>query len=102
MLAFAIRSNTVVTCSIVAPSRQILGGQAVQAERLIHAWRDDPDVHAWLVPINPHPQRLAPWVMQVRYLRAAISESQGGHTSSSIRSACAPALAYAPSTCSMS
>jgi glycosyltransferase involved in cell wall biosynthesis len=61
--------------AIVAPSRQILGGQAVQAERLIHAWRDDPDVHAWLVPINPHPQRLAPWVMQVRYLRAAISES---------------------------
>jgi glycosyltransferase involved in cell wall biosynthesis len=41
--------------AIVAPSTRILGGQAVQAERLIRAWRGDPDVLAWLVPINPLP-----------------------------------------------
>ena len=33
----------------------ILGGQAVQAARLVRAWDGDPDVEAWLVPINPVP-----------------------------------------------
>lgn len=41
--------------AIVAPSLRILGGQAVQAQRLLEAWRDDPDIHAWLVPVNPLP-----------------------------------------------
>jgi glycosyltransferase involved in cell wall biosynthesis len=61
--------------AIVAPSRLILGGQAVQAERLIDGWRDDPMVEAWLVPINPQPPRLAAGLMHVRFVRAAISES---------------------------
>ena len=46
--------------AIVAPSMGILGGQAVQASRLLRAWRDDPDVHAWLVPINPDPAWTVP------------------------------------------
>ena len=41
--------------ALVAPSIGILGGQAVQADRLLRAWQDDPDVEAWLVPINPVP-----------------------------------------------
>ena len=41
--------------AIVAPSMSILGGQAVQADRLIRAWARDSDVEAWLVPINPRP-----------------------------------------------
>jgi glycosyltransferase involved in cell wall biosynthesis len=61
--------------AIVAPSRLILGGQAVQAERLLEGWRDDPLVEAWLVPIDPQPPRLATRLMHVRYVRAAISES---------------------------
>ena len=44
--------------ALVAPSMAILGGQAVQAARLLEAWHDDPDIHAWLVPINPAPPRL--------------------------------------------
>ena len=46
--------------AFVAPSLRILGGQAVQADRLLSAWRDDPDVDAWLVPVNPEPPRAAP------------------------------------------
>ena len=42
-----------VKVAIVAPSLRILGGQAVQADRLLRAWQDDPDVDAWLVPVNP-------------------------------------------------
>ena len=41
--------------AIVAPTLGILGGQAVQADRLLRAWMNDPDVNAWLVPINPVP-----------------------------------------------
>ena len=59
----------------MAPSRRILGGQAVQAERLIESWQDDPDVEAWLVPIDPQPQRFASRLGNVRYVRTAVSES---------------------------
>jgi glycosyltransferase involved in cell wall biosynthesis len=41
--------------AIVAPSLAILGGQAVQAARLLKAWEGDPEIRAWLVPINPTP-----------------------------------------------
>jgi L-malate glycosyltransferase len=60
--------------SIVAPSMGILGGQAVQASRLLRAWRDDADVHAWLVPVNPPP----PWPLaplaRIKYMRTVITQ----------------------------
>ena len=50
-----------IAVAIVAPSLAILGGQAVQAHRLLQAWADDPDIEAWLVPINPQlPRWLRP------------------------------------------
>ena len=45
--------------AIVAASLRILGGQAVQAQRLLDGWQGDPEVDAWLVPINPVPIRAA-------------------------------------------
>jgi glycosyltransferase involved in cell wall biosynthesis len=60
--------------AIVAASLRILGGQAVQAQRLLHAWRGDERIHAWLVPINP----VAPWplapLQRVKYLRTFVTE----------------------------
>jgi hypothetical protein len=44
-----------VNVAIVAPSMRILGGQAVQADRLVRAWSTDPEISAWLVPVNPLP-----------------------------------------------
>jgi glycosyltransferase involved in cell wall biosynthesis len=41
--------------AIVAASLRILGGQSVQAQRMVDGWRNDPNVDAWLVPINPLP-----------------------------------------------
>ena len=38
---------------IVAPSLDILGGQAVQAERLITHWRAEPGLAVGFLPINP-------------------------------------------------
>ena len=60
--------------AIVAPSLDILGGEAVQAERLLRAWRGDPDIEARLIPINPLPGRLLRRLGNVRYARAFASE----------------------------
>ena len=59
--------------AIVPPSLSIPGGQAVQADRLIYAWQGDPDVEAWLVPINPPPAAPLPWATRVKYARTATS-----------------------------
>jgi glycosyltransferase involved in cell wall biosynthesis len=60
--------------AVVAPSLGILGGQAVQADRLLRAWQADPDVEAWLVPINPVPPRPLRWATRVKYLRTIVNE----------------------------
>jgi glycosyltransferase involved in cell wall biosynthesis len=60
--------------AFVAPSLRILGGQAVQADRLLDAWRDDPDIDAWLVPVNPEPPRGLQFVTEVKYLRTCVNE----------------------------
>src|SRR5207237_5892155 len=52
----------------------ILGGQAVQADRLIRAWQNDPDVEAWLVPVNPQPPQPLRWATRVKYLRSIATE----------------------------
>ena len=44
--------------AIVAPTLEILGGHSVQAAAMLDGWRHDPDVEAWLVPINPPPPAL--------------------------------------------
>lgn len=60
--------------AIVAPSMGILGGQAVQADRLLAAWSGDRDVQAWLVPINPLPPRPLDRVLGVKYLRTLVTQ----------------------------
>jgi glycosyltransferase involved in cell wall biosynthesis len=60
--------------AIVAPTLRILGGQAVQADRLLHRWRDDPDVDAWLVPVNPLPPRGLRFAVTIKYLRTIVTE----------------------------
>ena len=60
--------------AVVAPSLRILGGQAVQADRLLRAWRDDSDVDAWLVPVNPVPPKLLRFALDIKYLRTIVNE----------------------------
>jgi L-malate glycosyltransferase len=66
--------NSRINIAIVAPSMGILGGQAVQAARLLRSWRDDPDIHAWLVPINPVPPLPLRWTVRVKYLRTLATQ----------------------------
>jgi len=61
--------------AFVAPSLRILGGQAVQADRLLSAWREDPDVDAWLVPVNPQPPAPLRAALNVKYLRTIVNEA---------------------------
>src|SRR5436309_415634 len=63
-----------VQVAVVAPSLGILGGQAVQADRLLRLWRDDPDVHAWLVPINPELPRGLRLARNIKYVSTIITE----------------------------
>jgi len=61
--------------AIVAPTLEILGGHSVQAQRLLEGWRDDPDVHAWLVPINPRPPAGLRAALRIKYLRTLVTEA---------------------------
>src|SRR5262245_15265227 len=69
-----MESGRRVKVAMVAPSLRILGGQAVQADRLLEAWRDDPDVEAWLVPVNPLLPRLLSFAVDIKYLRTVVNE----------------------------
>ena len=60
--------------ALVAPSMGILGGQAVQADRLLRAWQDDQDVEAWLVPINPIPPGALRSAVEIKYLRTVVTQ----------------------------
>lgn len=60
--------------AVVAPSLAILGGQSVQAHRLLAGWAGDPDVDAWLVPINPVPPRPLRPLVRVKYMRTLVTQ----------------------------
>src|SRR3954466_2136659 len=60
--------------AIVAPSLRILGGQAVQAQRLLDAWAGDPDIDAWLVPVNPVPDGPLAYLLKIKYLRTVVTQ----------------------------
>ena len=52
----------------------ILGGQAVQADRLLRSWRGDPEVEAWLVPINPVPPGPFRRTVDIKYVRTVATQ----------------------------
>jgi L-malate glycosyltransferase len=63
-----------IRVALVAPSLRILGGQAVQAQRLLDAWRNDSDVHAWLVPVNPLPPAPFDRLLRIKYVRTVVTQ----------------------------
>lgn len=67
-------SQMPLNVALVAPSMEILGGQAVQADRLLRAWAGDPDVRAWLVPVNPVPPGPLRGAVRIRYARTIATQ----------------------------
>src|SRR5688572_8505856 len=63
-----------VRVAIVAASLRILGGQAVQAQRLLDNWLDDLAVRAWLVPIDPVPRAPLDRLLRVKYVRTLVTQ----------------------------
>ena len=59
--------------AIVAPTLRILGGQAVQAHRLLRAWESDPEIDAELVPINPLPP-VFPRLADIKFVRTLVTQ----------------------------
>ena len=66
--------RTPLTVAIVAPSMHYVGGQSVQAELLLSYWRNDPDVRAHFVPIDPPFPRWLQWAHRVPFLRTILRE----------------------------
>src|SRR2546428_9401801 len=60
--------------AIVVASLRILGGQAVQAQRMLDGWRGDPAVDAWLVPINPVPRKPIDRLLAIGLVRTVLTQ----------------------------
>ena len=60
---------------LIAPSLDILGGQAVQATRLLSVLNQVPGLVVKFFPINPRPPKPLLWIRRVPYLRTATTFS---------------------------
>src|SRR5687767_8941527 len=60
--------------AIVVASLRILGGQAIQANRLLNGWAGDPDIHAWIVPIDPVPPPPFDRLLRIKYVRTIVTQ----------------------------
>jgi len=58
---------------IVAPSLDILGGQAVQAARLLARLREEPSVHVSFLPVNPRLPGVLRKLQQIKYVRTVVT-----------------------------
>lgn len=58
---------------IVVASIDILGGQAIQALRLIEGLSGEPGVEAELLPINPRLPRPLRWLQRIKYVRTLVT-----------------------------
>jgi glycosyltransferase involved in cell wall biosynthesis len=58
--------------AIVAPTLRWVGGQSVQADLLLRNWRDDPDVEARFIPVDPAFPRGLGWVERIPFVRTVV------------------------------
>ena len=60
--------------AIVAASLRILGGQSVQAQRILDGFRNDPDIEAWLVPIDPLAPAPLNRLQRLKFVRTIVTQ----------------------------
>jgi glycosyltransferase involved in cell wall biosynthesis len=60
--------------AIVVASLRIIGGQSVQAQRLVEGWRGTPAIDAWIVPIDPVPPAPFDRLLRIKYLRTVVTQ----------------------------
>jgi L-malate glycosyltransferase len=67
-------SKALTRVTIVAASLRYVGGQSVQADLLLRHWKNDAEVQAELVPIDPPFPRSLKWVEKIPGLRTLVRE----------------------------
>jgi glycosyltransferase involved in cell wall biosynthesis len=70
----APRAGPRMRVALVAPTLRYVGGQSVQADLLMRNWKDDPEVEARFVPVDPSPLYGLGWVERVPGLRTLLRE----------------------------
>jgi glycosyltransferase involved in cell wall biosynthesis len=60
--------------AIVAASMRYVGGQSVQADLLLRHWKNDPQVQARFIPVDPVLPRALRWVERIPLLRTVVRE----------------------------
>jgi glycosyltransferase involved in cell wall biosynthesis len=60
--------------AIVAASLRYVGGQSAQADLLLRHWKNDPEVEARFIPIDPVLPRALRWVARIPLLRTLVRE----------------------------
>ncbi|HEV2763636.1 MAG TPA: glycosyltransferase family 4 protein, partial [Pyrinomonadaceae bacterium] len=60
---------------IVAPSTDILGGQAVQAARLLERFREEPSIEVEFLPVNPRLPGPLRALQRVKYVRTVVTSA---------------------------
>lgn len=62
-----------ISVLLIGPSLDILGGQAVQATRLMSVLGAVPGLRMTFFPINPRPPKALLWVRRIPYLRTLLT-----------------------------
>jgi L-malate glycosyltransferase len=65
-------ASSKVRVAFVAPSLRYVGGQAVQADLLMRSWKDDPEVDARFVAVDPRFPFGLRWAERVPFLRTVV------------------------------
>jgi glycosyltransferase involved in cell wall biosynthesis len=60
--------------AIIGPSLRYVGGQSVQADLLLRLWRDDPEVEAKFIPVDPPLPSVLDWAAKLRGVRTGLRE----------------------------
>src|SRR5262245_47206978 len=60
--------------AIVVASLRILGGQSVQADRLLNGWMGDREIEARLIPIDPIPPAPFDRLLRIKYVRTIVTQ----------------------------
>jgi glycosyltransferase involved in cell wall biosynthesis len=66
-------ASSPVRLLIVAPSFDILGGQAVQADRLLQRLRQEPQLEVDLLPVNPRLPGVLRKLQAIKYVRTIVT-----------------------------
>lgn len=62
-----------IRVAVVVASIDILGGQAIQALRLMEGLRAEPGIEAELLPINPRLPKPLRWLQRIKYVRTLVT-----------------------------